>query len=82
MPADEANAELVSCLGLVDELLLVDAEPAQEPDERWHGGFADTYGAEILGLDELDLAYVRSKVMAQHRRGEPPGRAATDDYHF
>jgi hypothetical protein len=82
MPTDEANAEFVGCLGLADELALVDAEPAKQPDERRYGGLADADRTEVFGFDELDRAQLRLQMMAQHRRGEPSGRAATDDYDF
>ena len=60
----------------------VDAEALDEPDERRHGGLADTDGAELFGLDQLDFAELALQVLAKHRGREPPGGAAADDHDF
>jgi hypothetical protein len=82
VPADELDAELVGGVGGLDELALVDAEPLDQRDERRYGRLADTDGAELFRFHQLDLAELALQVLAEHRRGQPPGRAATHDDNF
>src|SRR5580698_10478510 len=82
MPADKLDAQLVSGLGGTNELLLIDAEPLNQPDKRRHGGFPDGDRADLFGFDQLDLAQPAFEVMAKHGCRQPPRGAAADDDDF
>src|SRR5688500_12495666 len=82
LPADAVNAELTSGVRGADEILLVDAEPMNQTHEGRARRFAHANGADLIGLDELDLAQLALQVLAQHGRRQPPGGAATNDHDF
>src|ERR1700691_3885892 len=48
MPADELDAQLVCCLGGANEILFVDAEPPNQPDEWRYRGFTDGNGPNLF----------------------------------
>src|SRR5258708_25163209 len=82
MPADKLDAELVGRLGGANELLLIDAEPLNQTDERRYRGFADCNRPNLFGFDQLDLAQLAFEMMAKHGCRQPPRSAAADDDDF
>src|SRR6266702_3431055 len=82
MPADKLDAQLVGCFGRANELLLVDAEPLNQTDERRYRGFPDCNRADLFGFDQLNLAMIAFEVMAKHGGRQPPRSAAADDDDF
>src|ERR1700722_8751346 len=82
MPADKLDAQFVRSLGGANEVPFIDAEPLNQPDERWYGGFADRDCPDLFGFDQLDPAQLAFEVMAKHGRRQPPRSAAADDDDF
>src|ERR1700692_3600192 len=82
MPADKLDAQLVRCFGGANELLFIDAEPLNQPDERRYRGFADSNRPDLFGFDQLDLAQLAFEMMAKHGCRQPPRSAAADDDDF
>src|SRR5689334_4537194 len=77
-PIDELDAELERALRLLDEVGFDDAKRVIELLEVGHGRFADTHGADFLGLDQANRI---SAVEYLCERGcrHPSRAAATND---
>ena len=66
IPADELDAEFEGRPGLAHELRLVDPEHVVEDLDMRQRGFADTDGADLVGLDQRDVV-VRARQAAATR---------------
>ena len=51
------------------EIPFVKAQQRVEGLDRWHRGFADTDGADLLGLDQFDLDGATRNESRQHGGG-------------
>src|SRR5690348_4794681 len=81
-PVGELDAELESTAGLADEIALIDAEQLIENMQRRDRRLPDSNGADLRGLDDLDLAVARLQHSRQGRRGHPAGRPPAHDDDF
>ncbi len=78
-PTRELDAELVGGVGLAKELRLVDAELLVELEDWRDRAFADTDGADRLGLDENDSATAAAEESRERCGRHPAGRSSADD---
>src|SRR6476646_9233825 len=76
-PVDELDAELAGGLRLVDHLQYVDAGERHVVADMRDSGFADSDGADLLGLDEVDFDLAQP--LRQHCRRHPSGSPASND---
>jgi hypothetical protein len=78
-PVLEVDAQLERGLRSGHEFLLTDAEQPVEMDQRWNGGLAHAHGADLVGLDELDVEHLAQSL--RDRGGDhPSGGAAPCDH--
>ena len=74
----EPAPEAVRGLGLVDEIVLVDAEKTQHLEQGRQRGFAMSWRQRLWRVHDMDRA-VPAKLAIQHRGCGPPCGAASDD---
>src|SRR5688572_6348913 len=77
-PIDELDAQLERAAYRAHELDFIDLQRVVEGAQVWNGGFTDTHGADVLGLDQLNR---ERRQCARKRRGRHPagGSTANDD---
>src|SRR5262249_44745846 len=78
-PVRKLDAELEARLGLADQVILIDAEQADDIDDRRNGRLPDTDGADVSRLDETDAAVRVLEELGENRRRHPPGRSSAND---
>ena len=81
-PVGKLNPQLEAGLGFFNKIFLVNVQRVQQLQEWRNGGFTHTNGADIRRLHQLNRQLFGGKLIAQHRRGNPPGGAAAHDGDF
>src|SRR5687768_361636 len=77
-PVAELRAEAVGRLGLVDEVVLVDAEETQQLEQRRNGRLGEPSGPGFGGVDDVDRALSR-QAAREGNGGKPSRDTATHD---
>ena len=81
-PVHELDAELDAGLRGAHEFVLVDLHGPVEVADRRNRGLAHAHGADLIGLDELDVIGHTLRHPRERGRGHPAGGAAADDHDF
>src|SRR5690349_2156331 len=78
-PIHELDTELERAAYGAHEFDLVDLQRGVERTQVRNGGFTDSHGADVIGLDERDGTAVALERMRERGGGHPSCRAAAHD---